>query len=202
MGSANLLSPFRRRQFLAVASGAAGTAVLGRSGLGAQAATARDTPKPLPVKQMEQVLGASGTISNGILHSDDLSAASPLFRVGGAGDINLVDETINYTAKPTIVETSKGQGGKELSQLNGVTIPIRLTGSLWKPKYKVDISDAVREKARQKIEEKLADPEVKQKINDKLGELLFGKKKKKDQPAEQPAEQPAQQPTESQPSNQ
>ncbi|WP_028080523.1 AsmA family protein [Solimonas soli] len=133
-------------------------------------------------------ISVSGTINNGILHSEDLSAASPLFRVGGTGDINLVDETINYTAKPTIVETSKGQGGKDLTQLNGVTIPIRLTGSLWKPKYKVEIGDAVKQKAQEKIKEKLADPEVKQKINDKLNELLFGKKKKKDQSTEQPAE--------------
>ncbi|MFT4047925.1 MAG: AsmA family protein [Solimonas sp.] len=130
-------------------------------------------------------ISVSGTVSNGVLHSEDLSATSPLFRVGGAGDINLVDETINYTARPTIVGTSQDQSGKELSQLNGVTIPIRLTGSLWKPKYKIEISDAVRQKAEQKIKEKLADPKIKQKLNDKLDELLFGKKKKKEQPAEQ-----------------
>ncbi|MGH8446296.1 MAG: AsmA family protein [Solimonas sp.] len=128
-------------------------------------------------------ISVSGTLNNGVLHSDDLNAASPLFRVGGAGDINLVDETLNYTAKPTIVETSKGQGGKDLSQLGGVTIPIRLSGSLWKPKYKVDIEDAVKQKATEKVKEKLADPEVKQKINDKINDLLFGKKKKQ-QPTE------------------
>lgn len=129
-------------------------------------------------------ISVSGTLNNGVLHSDDLNAASPLFRVGGAGDINIVDETINYTAKPTVVETSKGQGGKELAQLNGVTIPIRLSGSLWKPKYKVDIEDAVKQKAAEKVREKLNDPEVKQKLNDKLNDLLFGKKKKQEKPAE------------------
>lgn len=141
-------------------------------------------------------ISVSGTLNNGVLHSDDLSAASPLFRVGGSGDINLVDETIKYTAKPSVVETSKGQGGKDLSSLNGVTIPIRLSGSLWKPKYKIDLAAAVREQAKEQVKQQLEEhkDEIKQKLNDKLGDLLFGKKKKQkeEQPAEQPAEpQPA-----------
>src|SRR3546814_6572948 len=73
-------------------------------------------------------ISVSGTLNNGVLHSDDLSAASPLFRVGGSGDINLVDETIQYNAKPSLVESSTGQGGKDLSSLDGVTIPIRQIG--------------------------------------------------------------------------
>lgn len=137
-------------------------------------------------------ISVSGTLNNGVLHSDDLSAASPLFRVGGSGDINLVDETINYTAKPSIVETSKGQGGKDLSSLGGVTVPIRLSGSLWKPKYKIDLAAAVREQAKEQVKQQLDEhkDEIKQKLNDKLGDLLFGKKKKQkdEQSAEQPAE--------------
>lgn len=125
-------------------------------------------------------ISVSGTLNNGVLHSEDLDAASPLFRVGGAGDINLVTETLDYTAKPSIVETSKGQGGKDLSSLDGVTIPIRLTGSLWKPKYKIDLAEAVRQKAKQQVNKELDKhkDEIKEKINDKLGDLLFGKKKK------------------------
>lgn len=144
----------------------------------------------------------SGKLNNGVLTTDDLNAASPLFRVGGAGTINLVNETIDYTAKPTIVETSKGQGGKELSQLNGVTIPIRLTGNLYQPKYKIDIKDAVKQKATEKVREELKgrEDEVKQKINDKLGDLLFGKKKKQQQ--EQPQSAPEATPEEATPSPQ
>src|SRR3546814_2621968 len=112
------------------------------------------------------------------------------------GDINLVDETIKYTAKPSIVESSKGQGGKDLSSRDGVTIPIRLSGSLWKPKYKIDRAAAVREQAKEQVKQQLDEhkDEIKQKLNDKLGDLLFGKKKHKDEP--QSSEQPAEQPTE------
>ncbi len=132
---------------------------------------------------------ASATIVNGVLHSDDLSAASPLFRMAGSGQIDLVKETINYVAKPTVVETSTGQGGKGLDQLKGLTIPIKLSGNLFSPKYKLDIEDALKDKAKDKLKDKIADElnlpkgenseeQIKQKLNDKLGDLLFGKKKK------------------------
>jgi AsmA protein len=137
-------------------------------------------------------ISVSGTLANGVLHSEDLNAASPLFRVGGVGDINLVTETLDYTAKPSIVETSKGQGGKDLSNLKGVTIPIRLTGSLWKPKYKVDLAAVAREQAKRQVNKELDKhkDEIKEKINDKLGELLFGRKKNK-QPADDSGASPA-----------
>ncbi len=125
-------------------------------------------------------ISVSGIINKGILHSDDLSAASPLFRVGGSGDINLIDETLNYTARASVVETSKGQGGKALADLNGMTIPIRVTGDLRKPKYKVEISDAVRQKATEQIKYQLE--QHKDEIKQKLDELLFGRKAKKTEP--------------------
>lgn len=124
-------------------------------------------------------ISVSGKIVNGVLSSDDLAAASPLFRVSGSGQIDLARETINYIARPTIVETSKGQGGKELAQLDGVTIPIRLTGNLFKPKYKLDVKEAATQKATEKIREQFKgkETELKQKLNDKIGDLLFGKKR-------------------------
>jgi AsmA protein len=135
-------------------------------------------------------ISVSGQITNGILKTSDLSAASPAFRIGGAGEIDLVNETINYLAKPTVVETSRGQGGKGLEDLKGLTIPIKLTGSLYAPKYKLDIQEALKQKATEKIRGELKgkEDELKQKLNDKLGDLLFGKQKKKQQQEAPPAE--------------
>jgi AsmA protein len=151
---------------------------------------------------------ASAQIVNGVLRSDDLSAASPLFRMAGSGQIDLVKETINYVAKPTVVETSTGQGGKGLDQLKGLTIPIKLSGNLFSPKYKLDIEDALKDKAKDKLKDKIADElnlpkgenseeQIKQKLNDKLGDLLFGKKKKNktSEPAADTAPEPTTEPT-------
>jgi AsmA protein len=150
-------------------------------------------------------------IVNGILKSDQLNALSPLFRLGGSGQINLVDETLNYLVSPTIVATSKGQGGKGLEELSGLTVPIRLTGSLYAPKYKIDLQTALKQKAGDELRGKLADKvlggdssapmtdaEVKQKAGEKLNkeigrglDKLFGGKKKKEQPAAEPSTEAA-----------
>jgi AsmA protein len=142
-----------------------------------------------PLETDFAALSASANIVNGVLNTSDRAAASPAFRLAGSGTIDLVNETINFIAKPTVVETSKGQGGKELEALKGLTIPIELTGNLFKPKYKLGLDQVVKDKARDKLKEKLADEldlpkgeasdqQIKEKINEKLGDLLFGKKKK------------------------
>ncbi len=139
-----------------------------------------------PLETDFAALSASANVVNGVLNTSDHAAASPAFRLAGSGTIDLVNETINFIAKPTVVETSKGQGGKELEALKGLTIPIELTGNLFKPKYKLGLDQVVKDKARDKLKEKLADeldlPEgeasdqqIKEKINEKLGDLLFGK---------------------------
>ncbi|MGQ0502110.1 MAG: AsmA family protein [Panacagrimonas sp.] len=146
-------------------------------------------------------------IVDGVLKSDQLNAFSPLFRVGGAGEIDLVNETINYLASPAIVASSKGQGGKGLEDLAGITVPIKLTGSLFEPKYKLDLQTALKQKAGDELRgrisdkllggeggKKLSDEELKTKANDKLGkelgkglDKLFGGGKKKEKTKEQPA---------------
>jgi len=136
--------------------------------------------------------GASGKIVNGVLKSDALNAKSPLFRVDGAGQVDLANETLDYTAKPTIVNTISGQGGKDLSQLNGLTIPVRVTGPWSAPKYSIDLKQALAQKATDKLrnrlddqlQKKLGDTPLKDKLSNTLNSL-FGKKKKPDETPQQ-----------------
>lgn len=129
-------------------------------------------------------MSASGKISNGVLHSDDLNAASPLLRLSGAGEVDLVNSTLDYTAKPTFVNTATGQGGKELANLQGVVIPVRVYGPFSAPKYQLDVASALQQQAVQKLTQKLGG----QKGNDIVNALqgLFGKKKQEPQPAPKP----------------
>jgi AsmA protein len=129
-------------------------------------------------------MSASGKISNGVLHSDDLNAASPLLRLSGAGQVDLVNSTLDYTAKPTVVNTATGQGGKELASLQGVVIPVRVSGPFSAPKYQIDVAAALQQEAVQKLTQKLGG----QKGNDIVNTLqgLFGKKKQEPQPAPKP----------------
>jgi len=45
-------------------------------------------------------LSASFVIKNGVAHNEDLDVKAPLFRVGGAGDIDIGKSTIDYVARP------------------------------------------------------------------------------------------------------
>ena len=85
-------------------------------------------------------MSASFKIANGVARNDDLKAASPFLRLGGAGDLDIGNNSINYLAKATLAATSKGQGGRDVSQVAGVTIPVKLTGALDKPDWTVDYS--------------------------------------------------------------
>lgn len=140
-------------------------------------------------------LSASGKIVNGVLTSNDLNAASPLFRVGGAGSVDIAAQTLDYTVKPTVVNTATGQSGKELANLNGITVPIRVTGTFAAPKYSLDVKAALQQKAADKLKDKLGE-QIDKKLggdNSNLGNQLkqglgslFGKKKNDNPPANPP----------------
>jgi AsmA protein len=117
-------------------------------------------------------LKASFRIKNGIAHNDDLSAKSPLLRLGGSGDINIGADSMDYVARATIVGTLEGQGGKELSQLKGVTVPVRIAGPFDQLKYSLDVGALAKESVKAKIEEKKE--EVKTKAKEQLQERLKG----------------------------
>ncbi len=121
-------------------------------------------------------LTASFALHGGVAHNEDLSMKSPLLRLGGNGDINIGDSSMNYLAKATVVGTLEGQGGAELASLKGVTVPVRVSGPFSALKYAVDMNALVSESVKAKAAEKRE--EVKTKLEDKLkGELkgLFGK---------------------------
>ena len=118
-------------------------------------------------------LKASFTIRNGVAHNDDLSAKSPLLRLAGNGDINIGASSMDYVAKATVVGSLEGQGGKELSQLKGVTVPVRISGPFDGLKYSLDTKSLVTESAKAKVEEKKQ--ELKEKAKEQLLKGIFGR---------------------------
>ncbi len=110
-----------------------------RSVLGSRSAKANDPGKRTDFSEIT----GSFKIKNGIAHNEDLQGKAPLLRLGGAGDIDIGGSRVDYTARVSLVATSKGQGGRDLSQLVGVTIPVRLTGALEKPDVAIDFGDVI-----------------------------------------------------------
>ena len=98
--------------------------------------TRHDTSQKTDFSEM----GASFRIKGGVAHNDDLKAASPFLRLGGAGDLDIGNNTIDYAAKAILVATSKGQGGRAAGEVAGITIPVKLSGALDNPSWSVDYS--------------------------------------------------------------
>lgn len=114
-------------------------------------------------------LTASFRIANGVARNDDLSMKSPFIRLGGAGDINIGEDRMDYVAKASVVNTSGGQGGQELDHLKGLTVPVRVSGPFDKLAYNIEFGGLVAEAAKAKVEEK-----VKEKVQEKSKDVLKG----------------------------
>jgi AsmA protein len=82
------------------------------------------------------------TITNGVASNNDLTLKAPILRMGGSGTINLPARSINYKLTPTLVNSSKGQDGKDKA---GITIPLLITGSWDKPAITPDVAGIAQE---------------------------------------------------------
>jgi AsmA protein len=88
-------------------------------------------------------LTATFNIKNGVAHNDDLAMKAPVFRLTkgeSKGDIDIGKEQINYLAKPTLVNSLKGQGGKDAEQLGSIGVPVKITGTFAAPKFGIDMA--------------------------------------------------------------
>lgn len=130
-------------------------------------------------------------ITNGIARNNDLSAKSPFIRLGGEGEVDIPAGSLNYVAKVSVVGTMTGQGGKELTDVRGLTLPVRVYGPFEAMKYKIEFKDALKARAKQELEEqkqKLKEDlkekrdELKDKLKDDLKNKLLGTPKGEGEP--------------------
>ncbi len=144
---------------LALRDGAVKGVNLGESLRKAQSLISSKSTQTLSADRAQQTdfseMSASFVIRNGVAHNDDLSAKAPLFRVTGAGDIDIANERIDYRAKAAVVGSAEGQGGKELAQLRGLSVPVRIVGPFDALKYEIDYKSVAAEMAKSRVKEKL-----------------------------------------------
>lgn len=117
-------------------------------------------------------LRGTAAIADGILHNEDLAAKSPLLRVTGKGDVNLVNQTMDYLLSVALVNTLSGQGGKELTELRDVTIPVKVSGPLADLSYRPDVEGLLRGRVEREVEKQRE--KVEQRLQDQLQEKLKG----------------------------
>ena len=112
---------------------------------------------------------ASFKVRNGIAHNEDLAVKSAFLRLGGKGDINMGNDSIDYLLKATVSKSADGQG-------DSLTVPVNVSGAYASPKYSLDLGAMVTDIAKQKFEKKLdvKKEELKNKLQDQLQDKLKG----------------------------
>ncbi|VAX03094.1 hypothetical protein MNBD_GAMMA19-2062, partial [hydrothermal vent metagenome] len=143
-------------------------------------AYAKIKKKPTPEKTDNQTdfaqMSGSVTIRNGVVDNQDLQIKSPMLRVMGKGRVDLPKQRIDYLLNASIVETDQGQGGKDVSELKALTIPIKVSGTFAEPKFKLDLAPVLKAKAKTEI--KRQKEKLKKEVDQKLKEEKARAKKK------------------------
>ncbi|PJG59043.1 AsmA family protein [Aeromonas cavernicola] len=84
-------------------------------------------------------LSANFQIANGLASSQDIALFAPALRVKGQGQTELAAQTLDFLLQLAIVESSKGQGGKDVDELKDLSIPVRIGGHWLAPTYRLDV---------------------------------------------------------------
>ncbi|MEX8503058.1 MAG: AsmA family protein [Leptothrix ochracea] len=85
-------------------------------------------------------LSASFQILDGVANNRDLDMKSPFLRLAGSGFVNLPQSSLDYTARTTVTSVAKGQDGMDPA-LQGLTVPVRLSGPFSAMAWKIQWSD-------------------------------------------------------------
>lgn len=88
-----------------------------------------------------------------------LNLVAPLLRVsqGVPASIDLVNQQLDLLINVKVVNTKTGQGGKELAELQGITVPMRVSGPLDALGYQVQWQDIGSSAVKQAVKDGLLD---------------------------------------------
>ena len=131
-------------------------------------------PAPPEGTRQTDFSSLTGTVSiqNGIASNKDLLVNTPVLRINGKGEANLVTDEVNYLLRTNLVKSLEGQAGRELRNLLGIPVPIRVSGSFAKPRYRVDLKNLIKGSAEEAAKRRALE-KLQRKLEKKgLGDLL------------------------------
>jgi len=112
------------------------------------------------------------SIDKGLVNNQKLLMTSPVIRLDGAGLIETINQSLDY--KLSISPLSKTTAETDYSDLNGVTIPLVITGSFSDPSFSIDTESVLKEQLQAELDaqkEKLKEKAEKA-LTEKLGSKI------------------------------
>ncbi len=142
-------------------------------------------PRTGPAQTRITELLMDGRISDGVFRTENLAGEIPFLRLGGRGEVDLLEKALNYQLEARVFEKPEFPDGESLDDLTNLVIPLTITGRIDSPKIGVSLEGLLKSVAGQKLKEKLFE---------KLG--LGGSRQEQPQQAPAPEQQvaPEQQP--------
>jgi|GEM_PF-421755 len=122
-------------------------------------------------------LQGTATVTNGVLNNKDLLAAMQYLKVTGQGSIDMTSNAIDYHLDAAVLKIpSEDKMAESTQDIVGLTVPVKVSGTIADPKVRPDVEGLLKERAKQEIDkqkDKLID-KAKEKLGDKLKGLLGG----------------------------
>lgn len=131
-----------------------------------------ETPPPAEETPSTDFTSLTGSVAvrDGVARSDDIAMDSPVLRLRGEGQSDLVARTLDFALNVDVVSSLQGQGGPPPDALRGVSIPLRVEGDWADPSIRLDIAEVIQQSQGTRIRERVEE-EV-DKVRDRL-EGLF-----------------------------
>ncbi len=137
-----------------------------------------------------QELAGKLVFSGGRANAQELNAGNDLLALTGKGGIDLENLKWDLDLSPRLKDHPTIRGQRQLKNLIGIDIPLRVTGPLMAPKLKLDVADALKARAKQEIDEKKdelkakAEGKAEKELGRQLNKLFGNKDKKKNEEKE------------------
>ena len=87
-------------------------------------------------------LKAAFNIKEGSSHGNSFDMKSPLFRIAGEGNLALDSASMDYQLAATVASALNRRNAGELTELKGVTVPVRVSGPYASPSIALDFAAA------------------------------------------------------------
>ncbi|MEO5348662.1 MAG: AsmA family protein [Magnetococcus sp. YQC-3] len=128
-----------------------------------EAVEGRDGEKSTAFSSLEGTL----KIRDGVVENRDLLLVSPLLRIRGEGTVDLPADRVACRLNATVVEPLPGKGGRTVTELTGLTVPVQASGPVADLAWRLDLKTLLQQDAAKNAREKLEN-----RIQDKASEFL------------------------------